>query len=157
MPRKLSVLLLVIVVGVLVVAWLRRSGGEHSVAVPKADAAHSDILSADLAASMGSEKERTEAAQSFATQPVVETTTNSGVAQLIARIVEKETGRPLCSVRVSLFPQVFEEGFGSAHVERSQGTMHESLRPDDQGVVDYAVPVGKGLRISVSDEFGDRA
>jgi Carboxypeptidase regulatory-like domain len=87
-----------------------------------------------------------------ATPPDPTPSTDSNSATLIVHVVAKETGRPVKSVHVNLFPKAFEEGFTAASVERSKGTMHEGLRPDEAGEVDFIVKPGKDLRLSLFNE-----
>jgi hypothetical protein len=86
---------------------------------------------------------------SVAIPQVAGTGTASTDATLIVHVVAKETGRPMPSVRVDLFPKTFEEGFSSKLVERSKGTMHETLRSDEAGAVEFIAQPGKDLRLSI--------
>jgi hypothetical protein len=71
---------------------------------------------------------------------------------LVVHVVAKETGSPLRSVRISLRPKNPQEGFTWTDVKKSKGTIHQSLRPDELGVVEFAVPLGQDFELSATDE-----
>lgn len=92
------------------------------------------------------------AAAPVATPPTPAPTSVATDATLIVHVVAKETGRPVNSVHVDVFPTLPEKEFSSVVVEQSKGKLGQTLKSDDTGVVEYEVPANKDFRLST---FGD--
>ncbi len=79
-------------------------------------------------------------------------------AILAFRVLAKETGKPLRSVAINVIPRERQEdGYSWRSSKRSKGTIHESLRPDEQGRVEFVVPSGVGFDVRATDskQFGE--
>ena len=100
---------------------------------------------------------KTADAESGRLQPAVATATTEGT--LVVRLVAKETGNPVRNLSVEVQPKKLEDGFSWKDTRKSKGTIHESLRPDEQGVVEFTVPAGQEFEVMARDsrEFEGRA
>jgi hypothetical protein len=78
-----------------------------------------------------------------------------GGATVIVHVLAKESGKPLRSVRVILWPKPAEDGHGVRNVDKSSGTIEEALRPGDDGTVEFTnVSPSKKLHLSIYSDFG---
>jgi hypothetical protein len=85
-------------------------------------------------------------------------TTNE--ATLRFDVTSKETGKPMRSVMVTLLPKKPQEEFsGWTHSKKSKGTIHEALRPDVDGNVEFTVPIDTAFAVRAMDmsDFRQRA
>jgi len=72
-------------------------------------------------------------------------------AILAFRVTAKETGKPLRSVAITAIPKEVPASFSWRDSKRSKGTFKESLRPDEQGRVEFIVPSGVGIQVDARD------
>jgi hypothetical protein len=74
-------------------------------------------------------------------------------AILAFRVTAKESGKPLRSMMISVIPTApREDDFSWRDSKRSKGTIHESLRPDEQGTVEFRVPAGVAFQAQALDK-----
>jgi hypothetical protein len=156
MPRKLSILLLVIVVGVLVVAWMRRTGGLDAVAVPKSDAAHADTEPVEVAATPGDATERVEAAPNPEKQPATVAAQDPSLAHLIVHVVGKSGRAPLANVRVMLFRKdpSRDVSEGGTPVKGTKGDAHSGPITAAEGLVEFELPPATEFQLRAHGEDG---
>jgi protocatechuate 3,4-dioxygenase beta subunit len=156
MNRKLSILLLALLVGVLLIAFFRRTGEQDIVAIPRAPAPQADSKPVALALTPGEERKRVEAAPTPDTQQAVEAAKEPNLAHLIVHIVGKADGAPLSSVRVSLFALKPDGGgtSGSAQIKGTKGDADHSPITDARGLVEFDLAPGAAFMLWAHGEDG---
>jgi hypothetical protein len=107
----------------------------------------------DLAAEETHER-RESADASIAAPAAVQPADAPVTATVSVHVVAKETGAPLATARVSIWPKTPRPDFSSKNVDRATGNMHESLRPDATGTVTFLdVEPNLELRVSVAGDW----
>jgi hypothetical protein len=85
--------------------------------------------------------------------PEVESTPSFGIATVVVHVVSKETGEPVSSLHVGLWPKSAAPSYYVIETDRSVGTVELSLRPRRDGTAEFTnVPSGRVFLAYAQDD-----
>ena len=160
MHRKLSILLLVLVVGWLVFAWMRREAKPDALGMPEASAPPSqtpaESTPVELAATPAAGEQREEARPPPTAGAESPAAASADSAQLVVRAISAVDRRPLANVRVVLFAidPSSKSQTGGQSVDGTKGSARTSPITEREGRVEFELPPGTAYQIWARGEDG---